>query len=135
MKYFVSICCLFLFIYATAQSNKKEDIYPVPSFINVKPPNNKYGGDPSTPKFDECVDGNCENGTGIRLKLDKLASESYPYSAYYLYFTLLKGEFSNGGKTFNGKVYRPRLRFRVKDEKVKQLVRLQANITTLLMIP
>lgn len=116
MKYLHTLACLLITLALNAQ--KKTDpaeLYPVFKSIKVKWEKNAdylYQA-----PLNECINGNCADGEGVRLFTENLESK---YSAYTLYGTILKGQFAEGGNRFNGKVYKFSLPAGA-DKKEKQL--------------
>lgn len=103
MKWFYIPVFLLTCIGVNAQ--KKTDpaeLYPVFKSLKVKWDRNMdYLA--QAPDFNECINGNCADGEGVRLMTENLELK---YSSYTLRGTILKGTFSEGGKRFNGKVYK-----------------------------
>jgi len=90
---------VFLLTTLAVNAQKKTDpaeLYPVFKSIKVK----------LASSLNECINGNCTEGEGIKLMMGNLENK---YGAYTLTGTILKGKFSEGGIRFNGKVYKFKL--------------------------
>lgn len=103
MRVFYTLAILLLSpaIHAQKKTDPAE-LYPVFKSIQVKWDKNTdyFSG---SPNFNECIDGNCTDGEGVRLFTGDLQN-SYS-GGMQLYGTVCKGQFSDGGTRLKGKVY------------------------------
>lgn len=88
----------------TAQKIDREDVYPIVQKIDAKWPKSSF------PKleYNDCLEGNCMEGDGVRLQFTGMIMED---SKYFLFFTLVKGKFEEQGKVVTGKRYDFKLHF------------------------
>lgn len=89
-------------------AQKKTDpaeLYPVFKSFKIKwDKNAAYLSGPTN--FDECINGNCADGEGVRLITGKVEPN---YGTYKLHGMIFKGQFSEAGNRFKGKVYQFKL--------------------------
>lgn len=104
--YATLVCCLT----AAAQKISKDDVYPVIQKINTKWPKHSF---PNL-VFNECLGGNCAEGTGERLEFRSMIMED---NKYFLNFRLYKGKFEQEGKVCTGKRYDFKLLFTIDAKK------------------
>jgi hypothetical protein len=104
-------CVYILVILLTAlavNAQKKTDpaeLYPVFKSLKVKWERNLKNFSGPT-DLNECINGNCADGEGVRLATGNVVFQSGGYGeSYTLPGTILKGQFSEGGNRFYGKVY------------------------------
>lgn len=86
------------------QKISKAALYPVITKIDTKWPKSSF---PNL-SFNECLSGDCQQGTGERLEFRSMIMED---NKYYLNFILYKGLFQDQGKVCVGKRYEFKLQF------------------------
>lgn len=106
MKYFIACACLLMVLLTNAQKTDVKELYPVFKSYKVKWPKD-VDNLAWAPPLDQCINGNCKDGEGVRLKVDNM--ESGQYGKQMLNFTLWKGKFSEGTNRFIGKIYKLKL--------------------------
>lgn len=102
MKWLYTITFVLAMFAVNAQKKTNSDeLYPVFKSLKVKWDRNTDYLNGST-DVDECIYGNCKDGEAVRLITGPVVSK---YNYYTLYGNIFKGQFSEGGNRFNGKVY------------------------------